>query len=169
MTAGDDRFAGRLIGPVYVLAVMPPKHRLVRKAVLDIAELADEPLLLLRRDYASRGWFDAACHAAHLKPRVILQSAAPHTVIALVRTGEGVAIVPSNVPIPHDEVRAIPLSHARAPLGRWAIIAWDRRRFLARYAEQFVEEFVAYCRRHYPGREFLKRAPKLPRSKMIEG
>ena len=165
MTSGDDRFDGRLLAPVYVLAVMSKTHRLARQAVLDIGDLADEPLLLLSRDYASRGWFDAVCHVAHMRPRAILQSAAPHTLIALVRTGEGVAIVPSNVRIPHDLVRATPLIHARAPIGRWAVVAWDPRRFLAPYAEQFVEELVRYCRRNYPGREFIKRAPPLPRPK----
>jgi LysR family cyn operon transcriptional activator len=67
--------------------------------VLEITELAGESLLLLRRDFASRVVFDTACHIARIKPRVILESAAPHTLLALARTGNGVAIVPSNVHI----------------------------------------------------------------------
>jgi hypothetical protein len=30
------------------------------------------------------------------------------------------------------------------------MIAWDPQRFLAPYAEQFVAEIVAHCRRDYP-------------------
>jgi DNA-binding transcriptional LysR family regulator len=165
MAAGDEDYPGRLLSPIYVLAVVPRMHRLARRAVLDIAELADEPLLLLRRDFASRGWFDAACHIAHIRPRVILESAAPHTLIALAGTGYGVAIVPSNVHVPRRSVHAMALLHRKASLGRWAMVAWDPQRFLAPYAEQFVEELVIYCRRNYPGRDFARRAPALPQPK----
>ena len=162
MTAGDDAYLHRLLAPVYVLAIVSKDHRFARNRVLEIAELADESLLLLRRDFASRGWFDVACHVAHIKPRVILESAAPHTLLALARTSHGIAIVPSNVGIPHDAVRALPLVHRRAPIGRWAIVAWDPQRFLPPYAEKFISELVVYCRQNYPGREFGKRAPTLP-------
>jgi hypothetical protein len=45
----------------------------------------------------------------------------------------------------------------------WAVAAWDPQRFLPHYAAQFVEELVAHCRRGYPGHEFSRRAPPLPR------
>jgi hypothetical protein len=44
-------------------------------------------------------------------------------------------------------------------------LAWDPRRFLAPYAEKFVEELVAHVRRDYPGRAIVSRAPQLPRPK----
>src|SRR5713101_8150564 len=98
-TSNED-FGRGLLAPVYVLAVVSPKHRLAGKRVLELTELTDESLLLLRRDYASRGLFDTACHIARIKPRVILESSAPHTLLALARTGNDVAILPSNVHIP---------------------------------------------------------------------
>src|SRR6266567_815791 len=102
-------------------ARVPPRHRFANSRKLELAELADESLLLLRRDYASRGWFDAACNVAHIKPRVILESAAPHTLLALARTGNDVAIVPSNVRIAAAGVRAFPLVHRGTPIGRWTV------------------------------------------------
>src|SRR5262249_22988582 len=45
----DDRFRYRLLYPVVNLAVVAAKHPLGRRRVLDVAELADEPLLLLQR------------------------------------------------------------------------------------------------------------------------
>lgn len=162
MTAGDDSFPFRRLAPVHVLAIVSPTHRFARKAMLEIAELADESLLLLRRDFASRGWFDAACHVAHIKPRVILESAAPHTLMALARTDHGITIVPSNVYVPPKTVRALPLVSRKESIGRWAVVAWDPQRFLPRYAQQFIDELVIYCRRNYPGREFARRAPSLP-------
>ena len=165
MTAGDEAYHCRLLAPVFVLAVVPLSHRLARRATLEISELRDESLLLLRRDYASRGWFDTACHIAHIKPRAILESAAPHTLLALARTHHGVAIVPSNVQIPRGTIRALPLVHRRESIGRWSVVAWDPERFLPPYGKQFIDELVVYCRRNYPGREFIKRAPPIPRPK----
>jgi LysR family transcriptional regulator, cyn operon transcriptional activator len=103
---------------------VPQEHALSRRAILDIAELADEPLLLLGRGFASAQWFEAACQLAHIRPRVLLQSAAPQTVIALARTGYGVAIIPSPVRVAAEGVRALPLVQRRASIGRWAMIAW---------------------------------------------
>lgn len=163
MPAGDERFCGRLLFPLHVLAVLPESHRLSRRTVLEVEELANEPLLRLGRGFASHAWFEAACHVAHIRPRVMLESSAPQTLIALARTGYGIAVVPSPVRIARDGVRIVPLVHRRASIGRWSIVAWDPRRFLAPYAEQFVEELVASVLRDYPGREFTRRVPPLPR------
>jgi hypothetical protein len=61
--------------------------------------------------------------------------------------------------------RAVPLIQREESIGRWLTIAWDPGRLLTIYAEQFVEELVAYCKRDYPGREHTRRAPPLPPSK----
>jgi LysR family cyn operon transcriptional activator len=170
MTAAvGTHFQGRLLYPMHLLAVLSSTHRLGRRAVLEIAELADEPLLLLRRDFGSREWFDAACQIAHIRPRVLLESAAPHTLVALAATDYGIAIVPSNAQVPSGIVRAVPLVHRGVSVGRWAHIAWDPQRFLAPYAEQFVEELVVYARRNYPGRKLIKRAPPIPRPNEVMG
>jgi LysR substrate binding domain-containing protein len=71
--------------------LLSSKHRLSRRRALDVADLADQPLLLLHRSFGSREWFEAACNLAHFRPRVLLESAAPHTLIALTGVGYGVA------------------------------------------------------------------------------
>ena len=149
--------------PMHVLAVLPRGHRLSRRAVLDVTELADEPLLRLGSSFASHGWFEAACQVAHIRPRVLLESVVPQTLIALARTGHGVAVVPSPVRIPRAGVRAAVVVHRGVSIGRWAVAAWDSQRFLPPYAVQFVDELVAHCRRGYPGHEYGRRAPALPR------
>ena len=160
----DDRFQNRPLYPVHNLVVMSNKNRLHRGRALDIADLADEPLLLLHRSFGSREWFDAACNIAHIRPRVLLESAAPHTLIALTGIGYGIAVVPSTVLIPSG-VRALPLVQRAESIGRWLTVAWDPQRLLAAYAEEFVDELVAYCRHDYPGRNLIRRAPPLPRPK----
>jgi DNA-binding transcriptional LysR family regulator len=93
---------------------------------------------------------------------VLLESAAPATLVALAAVDHAIAVLPSNAHVPRGAVRAVPLVYRGASLGRWAHIAWDPQRFLAPYAEQFVDELAAYCRREFPGRELIRRAPRLP-------
>ena len=161
--AGLDELPGRLLFPISLVAVTAASHRLTRRTVLEFAELADQRLLILRRDFGSRAWFDAACQTGRIRPTVLLESSAPATLIALAGAGYGVAILPSNVQLPRRVVRAVPVVQRGSPLGRWISISWDRRRFLAAYAEQFVEQLVAFPRRTYPGRALTARAPALPR------
>ena len=159
MAVDDERFRYRLLYPVCGVAVLAESHGIAGRRTLDVAELAEEPLLLLRGGFASRDWFDAACSVARIQPRVLLESAAPHTAIALARAGYGIAVVPSTVQIPREGVRAVPLVQRGVPIGRWLRIGWDPERFLAPYAERFIEELVSYCKRKHPGQELTRRAP----------
>jgi len=160
----DDRFERRLLFPSHNLAVLSSKHPLSRRRVLEVEELAQEPLLLLHRTFGSRHWLDSAFTIAHLRARVLLESAAPHTLMALAQVGYGVAVVPSTVLVP-SRLRAVPLVQRKTSIGRWVTIAWNSRRSLSAYAEQFVEELAAYCRHDYPGRNTIRRAPPLPQPK----
>ena len=166
MPADENRFSGRILYPMHLLAVFPAGHRLSRRKVLEVVELANEPLLRLTSSFASHGWFEAACHVAHIRPRVLLESVAPQTLIALARTGHGVAVVPSPVKIPRSGVRAAVLLHRGVSIGRWTVLAWDSQRFLPPYAVQFAEELVAHCQRGYPGQEYAERAPPLTRPRL---
>ncbi len=74
--------------------------------------------------------------------------------------------MPSNVSIPRKGVKAIPITYRGTPIGRWAFVAWDRRRFFPPLAQHFVSELVAEVRRNYPGRNLTKRVPLLRRSKI---
>jgi len=168
MAVDDERFEKRLLYPVYGLAVMSEKHRLSRRSTIEVTELSDESLMLLRGGFASRDWFETACRIAHLRPRILLESAAPQTVMALARDGYGVAIIPSTVRVPRGGIQAVPILQRGAALGRWLRISWDSQRFLAPYAEQFVKELMADCQRVFPGQEFTQRAPPLRRPRETE-
>ena len=45
---GNDRLDGRLLFPVRVLAAVPPSHRLARSTTIEIADLQDDRVLVLR-------------------------------------------------------------------------------------------------------------------------
>jgi DNA-binding transcriptional LysR family regulator len=151
---GDPRFRSRPLFPAGVLAVIPAAYRFKSRRAVEVADLAEQPLLLLRKDFISRRWFDAACEVAQVRPRVLLESGAPHTLTALASAGRGIAIVPTNVRVARAGVRVAPILLRGRPLGGAMGISWDSRRFLPSYAEDFVEELIASTEQSYPGREF---------------
>jgi len=80
----------------------------------------------------------------------------------LAGAGYGIGILPSTVRLTEKGVRAIPIVHRNAAIGRWGMLAWNPHRFLAPYLQAFVEEFVKHAQRAYAGRELVRRAPPLP-------
>jgi DNA-binding transcriptional LysR family regulator len=148
---------------------MSNRHLTAMGQSRSFGELADEPLLLMSPGHASLTWFEAASRVAHIKPRMRLQSGSPHTLIELAKSGYGISLLPSPVRFPRAGVRTVPLVHRGASIGTWAVVAWDAQRFLAPYAEQFIDELVASVRVNYPGRELTRRAPPLPRPKTPAG
>jgi|SoiMethySBSTD1v2_1073268.scaffolds.fasta_scaffold02021_16 DNA-binding transcriptional LysR family regulator len=160
---GDDHLDGRLLFPVRALAAVAPGHPLARRRTIEVADLQRERLLLLRQGFGTREMFDGACRIAHVHPRVVLEAGDPQSMLALAETGLGVAIVPSTVRLNDRRVRAVPILHAGASLGMWGWVVWDPRRFLTAHARSFIDGLADHTRRIYPGREFERRAPPVPR------
>jgi DNA-binding transcriptional LysR family regulator len=160
---GGERLARRLLMPLWVLAAVSPRHRLRRRATVDVAELQDEPLLLLRQGFGTREIFDGACRMARVRPNVVLEAGDPQSLVALAEAGRGIAVVPSTMRLTGRSVRAMPILHAGTSLGTWGWIVWDPRRFMAAYALSFVDELAQHTRRGFPGREFARKAPPLSR------
>ena len=163
MPEADERFRARTLYPVYVMAAMAPSHSRDRRASIEVEELREERLLMLGRAFASREWFYAVCQVARVRPHVLLESAAPQTVLALAAGGHGTAVIPSSVLISGKKVKAVPIVHRGVPIGRWTVAAWSPQRFLPPYAEQFVAELESWTKRNYPSRDLVRRAPPLPR------
>jgi DNA-binding transcriptional LysR family regulator len=161
-TSGDPRFQSRPLFPGGVLAVIPITHPLRGHRTLEVRDLADQPLLVLRSDFISRRWFDAACGVAHMRPRILLESVAPHTLTALAQSGRGIAIVPTNVRVARGRVRVAPVFLNGRPVGGWMGACWDPRRVLPAYAKSFLEDLAASTAQSYPGKEF-RLASLLPR------
>jgi LysR family cyn operon transcriptional activator len=160
---GDERLRGRLLFPIHVIAVVPDGHPWHRRKLLVVAQLASERLLLLRRGFASREWFDAACQRANIQSNVLFESNAHNAIVGLTAAGHGVGILPSTVRLPDEGVWPIPLVHRQVSIGRWGMLAWNPLRLLAPYLKVFIEEFAKHAQRGYPGRDLVRRAPPLRR------
>jgi LysR family transcriptional regulator, nitrogen assimilation regulatory protein len=129
-----------------VLAACVPSVQLGRDGMVDIVSLAPHPLLLLDSGYSVRRLFDAACRVADVEPNILLESRAPHTLLALAEVGQGVAIIPSVLRTGRYKLRIARVGHRRKPLRDRYVIQWDKRRPLPSYAENFCAALAAYMR-----------------------
>jgi len=152
----------RLLFPIRVLAAIASAPKWKRQSTIDVRQLANEPLLLLRQEFGSRQLFDAACRLAHIQPRIVLESAEPNSLIALAEARHGIAVVPSTVRLTSRQIRLIPIVAKGKSLGTWGSVVWDGRRALPIYATSFVDELAAYARRSFPGKQFERIAPPVP-------
>jgi hypothetical protein len=92
---------------------MPSSHRLARRRIIEVSDLQDERVLLLRQGFGTREIFDGACRIAHVHTRIVLEPGDPHTLIAFAQAAQGIAIVPSTVWFSDQTIRVVPILHAR--------------------------------------------------------
>ncbi|GAA3729820.1 LysR family transcriptional regulator [Salinactinospora qingdaonensis] len=90
----------RLVAESLVVA-LPPDHR-VGEEPIELASLAEEPWISAYSDTSGRAALDQACAAAEFAPRVDYASNDYTVIIALVRAGLGVALVPEMALEPGD-------------------------------------------------------------------
>ena len=140
----NRHLASHALPPDEVLAACDPSHQLGHAGVIDIGRLASYPLLLLESVYSIRRVFNSACRLAGIEPNILLESRAPHTLLALAETGQGVAIIPSLLRTDRYTLRIVRVTHRRKPLRERLVIQWDNRRPIPRYAESFCKALAEY-------------------------
>jgi len=133
-----------------VLAACRPSLLLGRDGMVDIVSLAPHPLLLLDPGYSVRRLFNAACRVADVEPTILLESRAPHTLLALAEAGTGVAIIPSVLRTDRYRLKIARVTHRRKPLRDRFVIQWDKRRPMPGYAQNFCVVLAAYMHEVLP-------------------
>ena len=146
----DRRFGSYPLAPVELLAACHPSLTLGNRGAIEVGRLAPYPLLLLDGGFAVRRAFDAACRLAGLKQNILLESRAPHTLLALAEAGHGVAIIPSALRTHRYVLRIVGVTYRGKSLREPLAIFWEKRRPLPPYATAFCEMLAEYVREVFP-------------------
>jgi len=91
-----SEFASKLVIKEALLAAIPARHPLTRKSRIDLADLHDQPFIMYDA-HESRYFFDlvtALLVGAKVLPRYVQNIAQIHSMVSLVRSGLGLALVP---------------------------------------------------------------------------
>jgi DNA-binding transcriptional LysR family regulator len=158
----EPRLQAQLLFPWRLLAVMPRSHPFARRRTVDIAKLAEEPVLTFPTGFGTRALFDAGCETMSVRPPIRMEATAAQTLLAAAQAGYGIAVVPSALIINKRAVKALPVLAAGKSLGRWLAVVWNERRFCPPYLTEFVELLAGALKRDYPGKEYNFASPIEP-------
>lgn len=146
----EQHFESLPLGSVELLAVCHPSMPLGSHSTIEVAGLAEFPLLLMDSGFGFRRAFDAAGRMAGLKPTIMFESRNPHTLLALAEAGHGVAIVPSQLQCHRYKLRIVGLTYRGRSLQEPLTISWDKRRPLPRFAIDYCTMLAAYMSETFP-------------------
>jgi DNA-binding transcriptional LysR family regulator len=145
-----DHFTSHLLQPTDMLAACHPSLNLGKGATIDIARLAPYPLLQISTEFVIRRTFDAACRLAGFRPNNVLESRAPHALLALAEAGHGVAIIPCALRTRSYKLQIRRITYRNRPLREPLTMLSDKRRPLPPYAKAFCEMLAEYVREVFP-------------------
>ncbi|APR78055.1 Transcriptional regulator, LysR family protein [Minicystis rosea] len=111
-------FEGRLA------LVVPRGHALAARPRVGLADLADEPFSLLAPGMRVRAMVDAFFGSARFSPRVVFEADAVATVLAMVRAGVGLTVLPEPRFLESERLAVVAL--APAPQSHFAALLWRK-------------------------------------------
>jgi LysR family hydrogen peroxide-inducible transcriptional activator len=125
----DDRLHVEKLFAEPLVMALPPKHRLAKKAEVKLADVVDEPFILLADVHCFGDQVLSFCHRAGLEPRVVCRGEQIVTLLAMVAAGQGVSVVPEMAAVA-DTAK----SCAYRPLGkpspsRTICAVWHKQRY----------------------------------------
>jgi len=95
-------------------AALPADHPHAEASSISLRELRDERFVLLRDSHCFREIALAACHRAHLDPRIAFESSQFSSLLGMVAAGVGVSLVPEMAIDRHAGCRYVRISDAKA-------------------------------------------------------
>lgn len=122
-----------------LLAFMPPGHALAKRRLVDLRELAGEPLLSFRAGERLRDEVDDMAQREGFTPNVVYEAEDIPTLLGLVSLGLGVALLPESVQANRGRTAAVRLRDSRK---RTVGLSWMRDQFRSRSATAFAAFIV---------------------------
>lgn len=96
LTADDPQGIGiDVIADRPLVGVVSPDHPLAGRSTVELAELADNPLMTLPKGFGIRAALDAGFAKTGLRPRIAFEASDPATLLRLASRGLGVAVLPA--------------------------------------------------------------------------
>ncbi|MEU6807792.1 LysR family transcriptional regulator [Streptomyces sp. NPDC046831] len=127
-----------LVEPLWL--AVPTQHPLAQRRRVRLAEVAQEPFILLKPGYGLRGITESLCRRAGFTPQIGFEGEEVHTLRGLVAAGLGVSLIPSSpdAAAPQDfPIRYLELTDV--PGTRDIGIAWLSGRTLPPAPRRFID------------------------------
>lgn len=134
----------RLLTEEVYLAVPPHHHPLAARTTIALREVAAEPFISLKREYAMRLLADDFCRRAGFEPAIAFEGDEFATVRGLVSAGLGVALIPRLGWLAADDSSPVRLRVTEPVCERELGVAWREDRYLPAAAVLFRDFLIAH-------------------------
>lgn len=125
-----------------IFLALPPQHPLAGCEEIDLAELADQPFILLKEGQGFRTISLRLCEQAGFRPRIVFESSNIQTVQSLVAAGMGISFAPKMITLAPGAIQPPVYAHLTNRPSRTLVVAYRRDRPMSRPAEAFVRILV---------------------------
>ena len=124
-----------------ILACLPPDHPLAKNTAIDIRDLRDEPLILLKEDSYHRRIILSEFDRHQFTPHIRLSSNQLNTIKSLVANGMGISFLLDVMTEKESALVGKPLTQ---PLYVEIGLAWKKDRYLSLASRAFIEFITSY-------------------------
>lgn len=124
-----------------ILVCLPPDHPLAEKTAIDIRDLRDEPLILLKEDSYHRRIILSEFDRHQFTPHIRLSSNQLNTIKSLVANGMGISFLLDVMTEKESALVGKPLTQ---PIYVEIGLAWKKDRYLSLASRAFIEFITSY-------------------------
>ncbi|MBP0590342.1 transcriptional regulator CynR [Paraburkholderia sp. LEh10] len=119
--------------------------RATRRKPLTVQDFATEPLVLLNRAFATRGYIDEYCAQHRVRPQVAVEANSISAIVEIVRRGRLATVLPDAIAREHGDLRPVPLD---PPLpARTAALLQRKGAYRTAASKAFAEVLIASFKR----------------------
>ncbi len=130
-----------------IFLAVSPSHRLATRERIRLAEVADEPFIVMKRGYSLRDIGDELCSKAGFEPKIAFEGDEMPTVRGLAAAGLGVALIPALGWQGLVDPMPIRLRITDPICERTIWLAWAKEHYLSAVALLFSNFVVDYFAR----------------------
>lgn len=134
---------GQPLFDAQLFAMFAPGHPCANLPSVTINEIADEPMIVMRRGFLTRHLFEQLTAAHGVRPRIVLESDSTQTLAALARDGHGAAIVSSSAQNIDALDNAVPIHSDICQTSSEVSALWNPKRYRPAYVSNFLEALLA--------------------------
>lgn len=123
-----------------LFVLVPRAHRLAAQVSISLSEIANEPVVALKKDYGMRQYVDDLCRQAGFTPDIAYEGEEISTLVGLVGANFGVTLAPAESVKGSDLVRAVRISEPQC--FRTIGVAWRRGRYMSDTTARFRDHII---------------------------
>jgi LysR family transcriptional regulator, hydrogen peroxide-inducible genes activator len=135
----DDRLHVEKLFAESLVMALPAKHRLAAKAEVKLADVVDEPFILLDDIHCFGDQVLSFCHRGGLEPRVVCRGEQIVTLLAMVAAGQGVSVVPEMAALADAAKSCVYRPLGKPVPTRTLCAVWHKQRYRPASLRSFVE------------------------------